>query len=73
MARVFPRIKHTSKDVPNAEKQRQERDFLDEFTLVIGTQMLHFVPRDSIVQKAEFNKKTVCEYDPTESQTNEWR
>ena len=38
---------------------------MDEFAKAIGTQMIHFVPRDNIVQKAEFNKKTVIEYDPT--------
>ncbi|MDD2468371.1 MAG: nitrogenase reductase, partial [Desulfobulbus sp.] len=38
----------------------------------IGTHMIHFVPRDNIVQKAEFNKKTVTEYDPTENQALEY-
>jgi len=56
----------------NSRKVDREREFLDEFTSAIGTQMIHFVPRDNIVQKAEFNKKTVTEYDPTENQALEY-
>jgi nitrogenase iron protein NifH len=56
----------------NSRKVDREREFLDEFTSSIGTKMLHFVPRDNIVQKAEFNKKTVTEYDPQENQANEY-
>ena len=47
----------------NSRKVDREQEFLDEFTAGIGTQMIHFVPRDNIVQKAEFNKKTVTEFD----------
>ena len=52
----------------NSRKVDREREFLDEFTSTIGTQMIHFVPRDNIVQKAEFNRKTVTEYAPDENQ-----
>ena len=45
----------------NSRKVDREREFLEEFTKAIGTQMIHFVPRDNIVQRAEFNKKTVIE------------
>ncbi|NTW35726.1 MAG: nitrogenase reductase, partial [Syntrophobacteraceae bacterium] len=38
-----------------------------------GTQMIHFVPRDNMVQRAEINRKTVIEYDPTHSQADEYR
>ena len=48
----------------NSRNVDGEREFLEEFTAAIGTQMIHFVPRDNIVQKAEFNKKTVTEFDP---------
>lgn len=41
----------------NSRKVDGEREFVEEFTAAIGTQLLHFVPRDNIVQKAEFNKK----------------
>ena len=56
----------------NSRKVDQEREFLEEFTTAIGTQMIHFVPRDNIVQKAEFNKKTVTEWDPNENQSQEY-
>nr|WP_320024598.1 nitrogenase iron protein [uncultured Acetobacterium sp.] len=56
----------------NSRKVDREREFLEEFTASIGTHMIHFVPRDNIVQKAEFNKKTVVEYDETENQAKEY-
>lgn len=56
----------------NSRKVDREKEFLAEFTKAIGTQMIHFVPRDNIVQKAEFNKKTVVEYDATVNQANEY-
>lgn len=58
--------------VCNSRKVDREREFLEEFTAAIGTQMIHFVPRDNIVQKAEFNKKTVVEYDAEENQAKEY-
>ncbi len=56
----------------NSRKVDGEREFVEEFTSAIGTQLLHFVPRDNIVQKAEFNKKTVTEYDPESNQAHEY-
>jgi nitrogenase iron protein NifH len=56
----------------NSRKVDGEREFLEEFTAAIGTKMIHFVPRDNIVQKAEFNKKTVTEFDPAENQAQEY-
>jgi len=35
--------------------------------------LIHFVPRDNIVQHAEINKKTVIDYDPTVGQADEYR
>jgi nitrogenase iron protein NifH len=56
----------------NSRKVDREQEFLEEFTSAIGTQMIHFVPRDNVVQKAEFNKKTVVEYDDTQNQAKEY-
>jgi nitrogenase iron protein NifH len=56
----------------NSRKVDREKEFLDEFCASIGTHMIHFVPRDNIVQKAEFNKKTVTEYDETQNQAKEY-
>jgi len=39
----------------------------------IGTQMIHFVPRDNDVQRAEVNKKTVIDYSPDVPQADEYR
>jgi nitrogenase iron protein NifH len=56
----------------NSRKVDREREFVDEFAASIGTHMLYFVPRDNIVQKAEFNKKTVVEYDADCNQAHEY-
>ncbi len=56
----------------NSRKVDGEREFLEEFTAAIGTKMIHFVPRDNVVQKAEFNKKTVTEFNSTENQAQEY-
>ncbi len=39
----------------------------------LGTQMIHFVPRDNMVQRAEINRKTVIEFDPEHPQAHEYR
>lgn len=56
----------------NSRKVDREQEFIEEFAAAIGTKMIHFVPRDNIVQKAEFNKKTVIEYDPECNQASEY-
>jgi len=35
--------------------------------------MIHFVPRDNVVQHAELNRKTVIEYAPEAGQADEYR
>lgn len=50
-----------------------EAELVSAFAKELGTQMIHFVPRNNIVQRAEINKKTVIEYDPTCSQADEYR
>lgn len=56
----------------NSRKVDREKEFIEEFAAAIGTHMIHFVPRDNIVQKAEFNKKTVIEYDEGCNQAHEY-
>ena len=41
--------------VCNSRKVDKEREFIEEFAAAIGTQMIQFVPRDNIVQKAVLN------------------
>ena len=35
--------------------------------------MIHFIPRDNVVQRAEIRRMTVIEYDPKAKQANEYR
>ncbi|NTW83117.1 MAG: nitrogenase iron protein [Chlorobiaceae bacterium] len=57
----------------NSRKVDNEREMIEELARKIGTQMIHFVPRDNFVQRAEINRKTVIDYDPTHPQADEYR
>ena len=46
---------------------------IEAFAKKLGTQMIHFVPRNNVVQRAEINRKTVIEYEPKDSQADEYR
>ena len=43
------------------------------FAEELGSQLIHFVPRDNLVQRAEIHKKTVIDYDVDSAQANEYR
>ncbi|WP_334299999.1 nitrogenase iron protein [Novisyntrophococcus fermenticellae] len=57
----------------NSRNVDRELDLLRAFAKELGTQLLYFVPRDNIVQRAEINKKTVIEYKPDSEQAQEYR
>jgi nitrogenase iron protein NifH len=57
----------------NSRKVDNEFNMLKAFAEELGSQLVHFVPRDNVVQRAEINKKTVIEYDPKEAQADEYR
>jgi len=57
----------------NSRKVDNEREMIEAFAARLGTRMIHFVPRDNMVQRAEIHRKTVIEYDPTHSQADEYR
>ncbi len=57
----------------NSRKVDNEFEMLTAFAKELGTQLIHFVPRNNIVQHAEINKKTVIDYDPTCEQADEYR
>jgi nitrogenase iron protein NifH len=57
----------------NSRKVDRELDLLEAFAKELGSQLIHFVPRDNMVQRAEINKKTVIEFDPTVAQADEYR
>ena len=57
----------------NSRNVDRELDLLRAFAKELGTQLLYFVPRNNIVQRAEINKKTVIEYKPDSDQAEEYR
>ncbi len=57
----------------NSRNVDREEDLLRAFAEELGTQLLYFVPRDNLVQRAEINKKTVIAYDPDSKQAQEYR
>ncbi|WP_423128003.1 nitrogenase iron protein [Gaoshiqia sp. Z1-71] len=57
----------------NSRKVDNEREMIEELARQLGTKMIHFVPRDNMVQRAEINRKTVIDYDPAHVQANEYR
>jgi nitrogenase iron protein NifH len=57
----------------NSRKVDNEREMIDEFARQLGTQMIHFLPRDNDVQRAEIQKKTVIEWNPECPQADEYR
>ncbi len=57
----------------NIRNLDREIDLLRAFCAELGTQLIHFVPRDNVVQHAEINRKTVIEYKPNCHQANEYR
>ena len=57
----------------NSRRVDNEREMIEEFSRQLGTQMIHFLPRDNDVQRAEINKKTVIEWNPECLQADEYR
>ncbi|PAW77340.1 MAG: nitrogenase iron protein [Verrucomicrobia bacterium Tous-C9LFEB] len=57
----------------NSRKVDNEREMIEQFAKMLGTQMIHFVPRHNDVQRAEINRKTVIEWNPQAEQADEYR
>ena len=57
----------------NSRKVDNEENMIVAFAKKLGTQMIHFVPRENVVQRAEINRKTVIEYEPMHAQADEYR
>ncbi|MBN2752939.1 MAG: nitrogenase iron protein [Rhodospirillaceae bacterium] len=57
----------------NSRNTDREDELIMELAAKLGTQMIHFVPRDNIVQRAEIRRMTVIEFDPTCKQADEYR
>ena len=56
----------------NSRKVDREIELIETLAKRLGTQMIHFVPRDNIVQHAELRRMTVNEYAPESNQAKEY-
>ncbi len=57
----------------NSRNVDRERELVAAFAKELGTQLIHFVPRDNEVQRAEIHKKTVIDHKPDAKQADEYR
>lgn len=57
----------------NSRNVDNESAMIQELANKLGTQMIHFVPRDNMVQRAEINRKTVIDFEPEHNQADEYR
>jgi len=59
--------------VCNERQTDKELELAEALAKKLGTTLIHFVPRDNVVQHAELRRMTVLEYDPTSKQAEEYR
>jgi nitrogenase iron protein NifH len=57
----------------NERQTDRELDLAEALAKRINTKLIHFVPRDNIVQHAELRKQTVIQYAPDSKQAEEYR
>ncbi len=57
----------------NSRNTDREDELIIALAEKLGTQMIHFVPRDNVVQRAEIRRMTCIEYDPKANQSDEYR
>ncbi|SNY92917.1 nitrogenase iron protein NifH [Cohaesibacter sp. ES.047] len=57
----------------NSRNTDREDELIEALAAKLGTQMIHFVPRDNVVQHAEIRRMTVIEFDPEAKQAQEYR
>jgi nitrogenase iron protein NifH len=57
----------------NSRNTDKESELIEALAKRLGTQMIHFVPRDNEVQRAELRRMTVIEYSPKHKQADEYR
>jgi nitrogenase iron protein NifH len=56
----------------NSRNTDREVELIEALAAKLNTQMIHFVPRDNIVQHAELRRMTVNEYAPSSKQAEEY-
>lgn len=59
--------------VCNERQTDKELELAEALAGKLGTKLIHFVPRDNIVQHAELRRMTVMEYAPESKQAEEYR
>ncbi|HKI81413.1 MAG TPA: nitrogenase reductase, partial [Pseudodesulfovibrio sp.] len=57
----------------NSRAVDNEQEMIENFAKKLGTRMIHFVPRNNDVQRAEINRKTVIEWNPEVAQADVYR
>lgn len=57
----------------NSRMVDNEKEMIEELAKKLGTQMIHFIPREKVVQRAEINRKTVIDFEPENIQADEYR
>ena len=57
----------------NERQTDKEIDLAEALAKRLGSKLIHFVPRDNIVQHAELRRMTVIEYAPESKQAEEYR
>ena len=57
----------------NERQTDKELELAEALAAKLGCKLIHFVPRDNIVQHAELRRQTVIEYAPDSAQAGEYR
>jgi len=57
----------------NSRQTDKEHELIEALAKQLNTQLIHFMPRDNEVQRAEVRKMTVIEYNTTHKQADEYR
>lgn len=57
----------------NSRNVDREAELLRVFSEELGTQLIYFIPRDNVVQRAEIHRQTVIQYQPSSRQAEEYR
>ena len=57
----------------NERQTDKELELAEAMAAKLGSQLIHFVPRDNIVQHAELRRQTVLQYAPESQQAEEYR
>lgn len=57
----------------NSRNTAREDELIEALASKLGSHMIHFIPRDNEVQRAEIRRMTVIEYNPKAPQADEYR